>query len=662
MPHSSTKGTNSELLKGHVQLVVCMDTEGPAVDPARADILRDWSAVGHAMDKLFASGFRNALPDKAGGGLRLGWFFLNWTGFRTNPMQRDLGYHKVRDYYLARWGEQIARSGDEECWHYHQPGPTGAANEWGLDWAASREYDAVISRQILERDWFPVCYRAGGTIMSPCSSRWVDAWFPVDYSNRAPLKFEDTFDWSGGVDDWSVYHPDPEDFRRSGPGRRHMARCMDLDTRAYRLSDEDIRATFERARAGKNAVISVFEHDYRDIEPKLSAFIRRFGAVAASYPDIDWRYAAPVEAVNRYLGAPSEPGLQLDAGWHGGVLRIASSRPLFQSIPWIAVRTEAGDVVHEERDIVRVDATHWTWTPRAGAAAAELAVAGSTANGSSAVLKCRPGDSLAAMLQKRPWSGHPKRPHSIWEHSKPFLAISDARASGALDETDSVRQARGHLERHLQPGMTILDVGCAAGHAARTLSPKGFQYFGIDPCERVIDIGRPYLGEIGVPEGNLRALAVEELPAGETYDAVVCLNVLLYFAEFRLPLAIMARAARHQVVLRAGFGERTEVRFLADVLLEPGFQGMRAYFNVFDRAEVQSFLEREGFEVTWAEDERQARVFGGAPECVGGIPLPYAFLFAERVRPAPSESEVQGSELAAAAKMWTETGKGGANP
>ena len=644
---------------GHVQLVICMDTEGPAVDPERGDILQDWAAVDRAMDKLFAPSFRSALRDTRGGGVRFGWFFLNWTGFTSNPMQRDLGYHKVRDHYLARWGNALEELGDEECWHYHQPGPSGAANEWGFDWTASREYDHVISRQILERGWFPVCYRAGGTIMSPTSSRWIDAWFPFDYSNRAPLKFEDTFDWSGGVDDWSIYHPDPEDFRLRGRGRRYMVRCMDLETRAYRITDAELRATFARAREGANAIVSVFEHDYRDIAKRLGDFLERFGAIAREHPDVSWTYAAPVEAVNHYLGRPEAPRLQLDAGFHDGVLHIAATEPLYQSVPWIAVRTAAGEVLHAEAGILRTAEGRWTWEPPADLEFLEVGVAGSTSAGRSAVFTCRPGESTVTALKRLPLAPHPTRPRSIWEHSKPFLSLSEARAAGRRDETDSVRQARSYLEI-LEPGMTVLDVGCAAGHAGRFL--PNLRYYGIDSCARVIELGRQHLRSAGIPAENLRALALEDLPLAETYDAVLCLNVLPYMADFRLPLEVMARAARRLLVIRASFAERTSIRFLSDVLLEPGFQGMRAYYNIFGRADVQTFLESEGFEVRWAEDERQTRVFGGKSESVGGIELPYEFLVAKRVRPPPTESETQGSARAAAAKRWNETGEGGANP
>jgi hypothetical protein len=39
----------------------------------------------------------------------------------------------------------------------------------GLDWTLGDEHDAILSRQVLERKWFPVASHAGGTIMDDCS-------------------------------------------------------------------------------------------------------------------------------------------------------------------------------------------------------------------------------------------------------------------------------------------------------------------------------------------------------------------------------------------------------------------------------------------------------------------------------------------------------------
>ena len=120
------------------------------------------------------------------------------------------------------------------------------------------------------------------------------------------------------------------------------------------------------------------------------------------------------------------------------------------------------------------------------------------------------------------------------------------------------------------------------------------------------------------------------MPPDERYEAVVSLSTLLYAPDYRLPLEAMARAASRVLVVRSSFGEETTVRYLADTLLEPGFQELRGYFSIFSRREVEAFLEEEGFAVEWVEDRRQRERFGGEPEIVGGVPLPYEFLVAER--------------------------------
>ena len=189
-----------------------MNTEGPCADPGNPELLATWEQVDAAMDKLFDPTLRGHRPDSGGGSLAIGWFFLTWTGYATNPRDRDMGYHHVRDHYLERYADELRTFGDEECWHYHHPPANGVGNEWGLDWEASDEYDQILSRQLLERDWFPTCFRAGGTILTPELSRFVDAWFPIDFSNRAPLELPGLVDWSTGSTDWGVYHPSPEDF------------------------------------------------------------------------------------------------------------------------------------------------------------------------------------------------------------------------------------------------------------------------------------------------------------------------------------------------------------------------------------------------------------------------------------------------------------------
>ena len=44
-----------------VQIVFCMDTEGPCDDPSNPELLASWDAVDAAMDRLFSI-YSDALP------------------------------------------------------------------------------------------------------------------------------------------------------------------------------------------------------------------------------------------------------------------------------------------------------------------------------------------------------------------------------------------------------------------------------------------------------------------------------------------------------------------------------------------------------------------------------------------------------------------------
>ena len=374
--------------------------------------------------------------------------------------------------------------------------------------------------------------------------------------------------------------------------------------------------------------------------------------VAARFPTVPWRYAAPVEAVRGYLDAPPQAGLELDAAWLEGSLHVRSSAPVFQSIPWLAVRRGDGSVEHVEDGILRLEPTRWRWTPPAGLACEEVALGVSTELGEAATALVGPDDGPAALFLRRRTEPSPTQPRAIWEHSKYYVELCRDRAAGVAPEMDAARQATQYLGERLQAGMSVLDVGCAAGHLQRSLRDLGLEYHGIDPASRAIELGRLYGPAAGLPASRLRMIAIEQLPVEERYDAVVCLSTLMYLPDFRQPLEAMARAARRCLVVRASFGERTEVRYVPDVWLEPGFEAMRTYLNVYSRAEVQGLLEQEGFRVAWERDTRQQERFGGRPEQVAGLEIPYEFLVADRVAPPPAAEQVLGEELAAVAAAW----------
>ena len=344
-----------------VYIVFCMDTEGPCDDPLNLEILKNWKQIDIAMDKLFSEDFRIRYPDSFGSNFKIGWFFLTWTGFNSekNFRNRDLGYHKVIDHYRSRWGKKIKSYGDEECWHYHHPPKSGIANEWSSDWNSSTEYKNIISRQIIEREWFPICFRAGGTIMDKNLSRWVDRWFPFDYSNRSPLK-SGPFDWENGISEWRAYNPDIDFYKTEGSGKRYLARSMDLLTGVYKVGEKDIIQAFNEAKKKGSAILSIFDHDYRDIEERINYLMKSFIKISNKFPDVKWKYSSPSDAIIETCSiSKNREGLEIKTNIKNNLIKISVNSVIHQEYPWIAIEDSKSNIFQLESNLIRTDNNSW---------------------------------------------------------------------------------------------------------------------------------------------------------------------------------------------------------------------------------------------------------------------------------------------------------------
>lgn len=337
-------------MAGILYVVLAMDCEGPATDPSHADLLNDWETIDLALAKLFGNGFRSRLSDMAGRPLVMSWFVLSWTGFITNPVKRDFGYHKVLDHYRRVWGKAMERFNDGIYWHYHHPPRAGVGNEWNPDWLDNQEYHNILNRMLLDRAFFPSVFRAGGTIETNATSRWLEQWIPFDYSNRSGKLnlnkreadgrlITELFDWSRAPDDWSHYHPDLEDYQRPGAMKRVVFRSLDLQSGAHVLRQEEIEQAFEHASAGHATVFSCFDHDFRDraeaIESLLFEGLRK---ASQKFPRVPWRYANALEAAQAVTGQRHGRLPELTARLEGDVVVVESDRPLFGPRPYVALK------------------------------------------------------------------------------------------------------------------------------------------------------------------------------------------------------------------------------------------------------------------------------------------------------------------------------------
>ncbi len=339
-----------------LHVVTAIDAEGPIVDPAKPDILDSWERVDGLLGRLFSSALREAAQDSLGHGPVLSWFVLSLWGVRHNPYQRPANSLEVFDRYADRWGRAMAAWGDGLYWHYHQPSPCGAANRWCADWTHVDCYDEVLARLLVDRGFFPSCFRAGGRIEDNDLSHWLEEIIPFDYSCCSGAVDWDRVescgeplrafcDWSRAPSDWSWYHPDRDDYQRPGAMRRTVLRCPDLASPVHTLTDRDIEAAFARAASGAPTVLATFEHDRRDVTAdRLADAFARIAAAGRRHPAVPWRYAtaqaaAAAVTVGRDLPAPT---LDIAPG-PGGRARVTAAGALFNR-PFVALGDASGNL------------------------------------------------------------------------------------------------------------------------------------------------------------------------------------------------------------------------------------------------------------------------------------------------------------------------------
>ncbi|KKU24796.1 MAG: hypothetical protein UX36_C0001G0413 [Microgenomates group bacterium GW2011_GWC1_46_15] len=319
-----------------------MDTEGPVTDNSDPTLLESWKKVDVALGKIFSPGIRNLIRDDSGKSFKMSWFFLDWVGFRTNPVKRKLGYHKIRDHYTKTWSAQIKQFSDGMYWHYHHPPKDGVGNHWETDWLWSNQHEDIMNHLIIDRKFYPTIFRAGGTIENNDASLWLENHIPFDFSNRAPFK-NPFLDWSRAPKKWGVYHPSRTDYQKIGNMKRAIARSLDLSGREYTIPEEEVEAAFSQAMQTGNAIFSVFSHDYRDISSQIEHFSLILRDMRKKYPQVKFVNATAQDAINRNLYPTKnipKIDLKIQKGTKGLTIRLLSAKHMFLRAPYVALKSK----------------------------------------------------------------------------------------------------------------------------------------------------------------------------------------------------------------------------------------------------------------------------------------------------------------------------------
>jgi ubiquinone/menaquinone biosynthesis C-methylase UbiE len=178
-----------------------------------------------------------------------------------------------------------------------------------------------------------------------------------------------------------------------------------------------------------------------------------------------------------------------------------------------------------------------------------------------------------------------------------------ARFGGPIGTLVAEAQERV-LTRFVTPaaGMEILDVGTGTGRAAILFARRGARVTGIDASAEMLTVAaRRAEAEPQLPltfaRGDAHALA---FPA-RSFDAVVCLRVVMHTPDWRRVIGELCRVARRYVVIDyPALASAAALQAVARRGLALAGRRVEAYRVFSDRA-IREVFESHGFRITGVE-------------------------------------------------------------
>ena len=330
------------------------------VSPLRLSYKRTWDEIDEMLDELLSSSWRDRYVDDFGRPYRFNWFILDHVGFDTNPRRRALGYHVVLEHYLEKL-RGTAGGRDAIYWHFHPVPFSRAANRTSNNFSYTSEHLQVLSRRVIDHLRFPAAFRPGSHTERADINLFLEMWIPFDYGNQGmPEREEDALqkdlgggrfgDWRRATSEWEVYNPDFYDYQKKGEMKRYVARCLNIGSRVRPITSEEVGKAFSRAATGAATILSVTNHDEREMRSDIDDFMGMVQAERRKYPEVRIRHANAVDAIRQVCRLKTRPPVQLAFSWRQNRLEIQADGPTWGPQPYFCFQTLDARYIHENLD------------------------------------------------------------------------------------------------------------------------------------------------------------------------------------------------------------------------------------------------------------------------------------------------------------------------
>jgi hypothetical protein len=129
------------------------------------------------------------------------------------------------------------------------------------------------------------------------------------------------------------------------------------------LTETDVRDAFEEASNGTPVVLALTNHDFRDIRIDVDYVRELLANVSRDYPDVPFVFSEATSAMREALKLPSESPcnfkIKFESTSGRTIIRVKTQTPTFGSQPYLAIKTNSGEYLHDNFDIQK---PHYEWS------------------------------------------------------------------------------------------------------------------------------------------------------------------------------------------------------------------------------------------------------------------------------------------------------------
>lgn len=326
----------------------------------------NWNKINLMIKKIYSKNFRNKFKDSFNNAWVFNWHCLDHVGYKYNPRKRDLGYHKVFDRYhtfLKKYSRFKYK--DEIHWHFHPMSTYKEAHRCATSYVNSPELYQIISRRIIDRDWFPSVNRAGFHAERLDSHLFLEQWIPFDLSN---LSFKENkklsldmqkgrgADWRRATNEWEIYHPHHDDYQIKGNCRRWIARVLNIKNRFASINQKEMDYAFNRANKGIRTLVGVTSHDFRNLEIEVEEVFKFIRHSSKKYPKVKFYFSEAKEAFQKVIyGKKYENTIKFEVNLNTKekipyIIVKTTNGKVFGPQPFLAIKTKSGRYIHDNFD------------------------------------------------------------------------------------------------------------------------------------------------------------------------------------------------------------------------------------------------------------------------------------------------------------------------